>query len=157
MAARPASPLGRDLLVAPFLAAGTWDALDLAPTPPPSGMVAHDLAARVDLRAVDGVDALRQALLLRLLTPQGSLAALGHAEYGSRLHELVGAEFTDAARLLARAFVLQAVRQERRVDRVLGLTVERQDPSRPDRLRLTLVVQAAGSGDPVSLGLEIAG
>jgi phage baseplate assembly protein W len=140
--------LGRDLLVAPFLSATTWDSLDL--TTAGSG-------ANLDLQVVEGVDALRQALLLRLLTPQGSLAALGHADYGSRLHELVGSEFTEAARLLARAFVLQAVRQERRVERVLALNVERQEPSRPDSLRLTLVVQATGIADPVALGLEVAG
>jgi phage baseplate assembly protein W len=144
--------LGRDLLVAPFLSATTWDSLDLTATA--SGPVA---GGRVDLQAVEGVDALRQALLLRLLTPQGSLAALGHADYGSRLHELVGSEFTEAARLLARAFVLQAVQQERRVERVLALTVERQEPSRPDSLRLTLIVQASGIDDPVALGLEVAG
>jgi phage baseplate assembly protein W len=144
--------LGGDLLVAPFLSATTWDSLDLTPT-----ATGPDLAARIDLRAVEGVDALRQALLLRLLTPQGSLAALGHADYGSRLHELVGSEFTEAARLLARAFVLQAVRQERRVERVLTLTVERQEPSRPDSLRLTLIVQASNIADPVALGLEVAG
>jgi phage baseplate assembly protein W len=144
--------LGRDLLVAPFLSATTWDSLDLVPTAPGPGR-----SASRDLQVVEGVDALRQALLLRLLTPLGSLAALGHAEYGSRLHELVGSGFTEAARLLARAFVLQAVRQERRVERVLALNVERQEPSRPDSLRLTLVVQATGIADPVALGLEVAG
>lgn len=142
-------PLGRDLMVAPFLAATSWDALDLTPTPAGAGPV--------DLRAVAGVDALRQALLLRLLTPLGSLAALGHPAYGSRLHELVGSEFTEAARLRARAFVLQAVAQERRVESVLGLTVEKQEPSAPDSLRLTLIVRASGIDDPVALGLEVAG
>jgi phage baseplate assembly protein W len=140
--------LGRDLMVAPFLSATSWDSLDLTVT---------SAGAGVDLQAVEGIDALRQALLLRLLTPQGSLAALGHAEYGSRLHELVGSEFTEAARLLARAFVLQTVRQERRVERVLSLDVERQEPSRPDSLRLTLIVKAIGISDPVALGLEVAG
>ena len=150
MAAPPRDTLGRDLMVAPFLAATTWDALDLTPT------TSADLAAKVDLQVVAGVDALRQALLLRLLTPLGSLSALGHAEYGSRLHELIGQEFTAAARLLARAFVLQAVRQERRVERVLALTVDAQEPSRPDSLRLHLLVKAAGIDDPVALGLEVA-
>ncbi|MBR0674243.1 hypothetical protein [Neoroseomonas soli] len=152
MAAPLRDPLGRDLMVAPFLSATTWDALDLTPTPQGA-----DLAAKVDLQAVEGVDALRQALLLRLLTPLGSLAALGHPDYGSRLHELVGTEFTDAARLRARAFVLQAIAQERRVERVLALTVEKQEPSRPDSLRLSLAVQASGLADPVALGLEVAG
>lgn len=138
--------------MAPFLAATTWDALDLTPT-----SRGTDLAAKVDLQAVEGVDALRQALLLRLLTPLGSLAALGHSDYGSRLHELVGTEFTDAVRLRARVFVLQAVTQERRVESVLALTVERQEASAPDSLRLTLVVKASGIDDPVALGLEVAG
>jgi len=151
MATAPREPLGRDLMVAPFLAATSWDALDLTPTS------SADLAAKVDLQVVAGADALRQALLLRLLTPLGSLADLGHAEYGSRLHELVGTEFTEAARLLARAFVLQAVRQERRVERVLALSVQAQEPSRPDSLRLDLLVKATGIDDPVALGLEVAG
>jgi phage baseplate assembly protein W len=152
MAGRARDPLGRDLLVAPFLAATTWDALDLTQTSQGAA-----LAAKVDLQAVAGVDALRQALLLRLLTPLGSLAALGHPDYGSRLHDLVGTEFTDAARLRARAYVLQAVAQERRVEGVLALTVERQEPSRPDSLRLSLIVRATGIADPVALGLEVAG
>jgi len=151
MAAAPRDILGRDLMVAPFLAASTWDALDLTPTS------SIDPAAKVDLRVVEGVDALRQALLLRLLTPLGSLSDLGHADYGSRLHELVGTEFTDASRLLARAFVLQAVRQERRVARVLALTVDKQEASRPDSLRLNLLVRAVGAADPIALGLEVAG
>ncbi|MCC6717386.1 MAG: hypothetical protein IT555_05840 [Acetobacteraceae bacterium] len=151
MAAAPRDILGRDLMVAPFLAASTWDALDLTPTS------SIDPAAKVDLRVVEGVDALRQALLLRLLTPLGSLSDLGHADYGSRLHELVGTEFTDASRLLARAFVLQAVRQERRVAQVLALTVDKQEASRPDSLRLNLLVRAVGAADPIALGLEVAG
>lgn len=152
MAGPARDPLGRDLLVAPFLAATTWDALDLTQT-----SQGADLTAKVDLQVVAGVDALRQALLLRLLTPLGSLAALGHPDYGSRLHDLVGTEFTDAARLRARAYVLQAVAQERRVEGVLALTVERQEPSRPDSLRLSLIVRATGIADPVALGLEVAG
>lgn len=146
MAAAPLARLGRDLMVAPFLAATTWDSLDITKA-----------TEGGDLEVVAGVDALRQALLLRLLTPLGSLSALGHAGYGSRLHELVGTEFTEAARLRARAFVLQAVAQERRVARVLALTVEKQEPSRPDSLRLSLVVQAMDLADPISLGLEVSG
>ena len=43
-----------------------------------------------DLRTVDGRDNLAQAVINRLLTRQGELAALGHPRYGSRLHELIG-------------------------------------------------------------------
>lgn len=143
-----AEHLGRDLLVAPFLAASEWDALDLAPAAGAPGTPA-DLAVAV------GTDCLRQALLLRLLTPLGALGDLGHAGYGSRLHELVGQELTDTARLRARAFVLQAVAQERRVAEVLALAVEGPDPANPHLLRIALSVRAA-SGETLVLGLEVA-
>ena len=120
-------------------------------------------ALPVDTHEIVGMIAPRGAFIMEnphvdwLGAKSGSLAALGHPDYGSRLHELVGNEFTDAARLRARAFVLQAVAQERRVERVLALTVEKQEPSRPDSLRLGLVVKASGLDDPVALGLEVAG
>lgn len=153
MAATPGPEvLGTDLLVAPFLAATEWSALDLTMTDP-----GQDRSLPVDLAAAPGIDCLRQALLLRLLTPLGALAELGHAEYGSRLHQLVGAENGDAARLLARAYVLQAVRQEKRVAEVTSLVVEGPDPARPDTLRIALSVRPAAGGDLVTLGLEIGG
>jgi phage baseplate assembly protein W len=144
--------LGADLLVAPFLAATEWDALDLVSTDP-----GQDRSLPIDLAAAPGVDCLRQALLLRLLTPLGALADLGHPDYGSRLYQLVGAERNDAARLAARLYVLQAVNQERRVAEVTSLIVERPDPTRPDALRISLSVRPVGGGDPVALGLEVAG
>jgi len=144
--------LGADLLVAPFLAATEWDALDLVSTDP-----GQDRSLPIDLAAAPGVDCLRQALLLRLLTPLGALADLGHPDYGSRLYQLVGAERNDAARLAARLYVLQAVNQERRVAEVTSLIVERPDPTRPDALRISLSVRPVGGSDLVALGLEVAG
>jgi len=143
--------LGRDLLVAPLLEASEWDSLDLTQTDP-----GPDRSGPVDLAPVSGPDALRQALLLRLLTPQGALASLGHAEYGSRLHELVGTELNDTARLLARAHVLAALRQEKRAI-LLSLDIEKADPARPDALRIALSVRAVAGGDPIALGLEVSG
>ena len=153
MAAAPGPEiLGVDLLVAPFLAATEWDALDLTPTDP-----GQDRSLPVDLAAAPGVDCLRQALLLRLLTPLGALADLGHPDYGSRLYQLVGTELNDAARLAARVYVLQAVQQEKRVAEVTSLVVERPDPARPDTLRIGLSVRPVSGGDLVTLGLEVSG
>src|SRR5947209_14155752 len=58
------------------------------------------LVNRLDLQVVSGTDNLAQAVLMRLLTPRGELAALGHPEYGSRLHELVGRQNTATTRNL---------------------------------------------------------
>lgn len=143
--------LGSDLLVTPFFAADEWDTVDLTPDPP----AAAGLDEPVDLAAARGGDALRQALVLRLLTPQGSLRDLGHGRYGSRLHELIGEENTGAARLRARAYVLQALAQERRVAEVLSLEVEAPAAATPDRLRIHVRVAPAGGGDPIALGLEV--
>ena len=143
--------LGRDLLVAPFHQADDWGTLDLTPNPP--GPVTPDTP--VDLAVAGGVDCLRQALLLRLLTPLGSLRDLGHARYGSRLHELIGTPNTEQNRLRARAFVLQAVARERRVQEVLDLQVLPPTLASSDRILIHLQVRPVGGADPIALGLEV--
>ena len=70
----------------------------------------------VDLAVLSGRENLAQALILRLLTPRGSLAALGHAAYGSELHKLIGQLKTEELRNLCRAYVLDVVQQEPRVE-----------------------------------------
>ena len=113
--------LGTDLLVLAAFAASDATAADVgrrvrvAPRILPDGGVdGRDLVA--DLVTCSTRENLAQALVLRLLTPVGSLAPLGHAAYGSRLHELIGRGRNDTMRLLCRAFVLEAVAQEPRVD-----------------------------------------
>jgi phage baseplate assembly protein W len=102
-----------------------------------------------------GRENLAQALILRLLTPRGSLEALGHAAYGSRLHELIGQRKTSALRNLCRAFVLEAVAQEPRVESKAVALMFDELAERFDSFVFTLVVQPVTEGDPVSLGLEI--
>jgi phage baseplate assembly protein W len=150
-ATAPAREQERDLLLAPFYEGDDASALDVVLDPPVA--LPGDT---VDLAVAAQGNALRQAILLRLLTPQGALADLGHAEYGSRLHELIGSLATEETRRLARSFVLQAIAQERRVERVLELEVARPDQLSQDRLRIFLRVQPATRLDPVALGIEVA-
>lgn len=108
-----------------------------------------------DLDVVHGHEALAQALILRLLTPRGSLAALGHAAYGSRLHELIGRLKTSAVRDLCRAFVLEAVAQEPRVENsAVELTFEPLQ-EQPSSLVFHLVVRPVGRSDTVGLSMEL--
>lgn len=104
----------------------------------------------VDLATVGGVDNLRQALLLRFLTPVGELAALGHPRYGCRLHELIGELNNDTTRNRAKMFVLQALADEPRVAEVLSLSVTpgRADPAQMD-VRMTL--RTAREATPLNL------
>lgn len=69
------------------------------------------------------LDNLRQAIEIRLLTPRGELTALGHPEYGSRLPDLIGTPNTETTRNLAKLYVLEALKQERRIQKIVTLEV----------------------------------
>ncbi len=172
--------LGTDLRVVlgpPGMAAYDAAALDLRtkPRPPqrtaprvglrgsrpsagqPQGWSPEPAGARelTDLDTLSGRENVAQALILRLLTPKGALAELGHPNYGSRLGELIGQGKTEALRGLCRAYLLAAIREEPRVaDRPLAITF---DPSReqPWDFVVEIVVVPVAGGDPVAIGLEV--
>lgn len=83
-----------------------------------------------DLEIVFGNENISQALLLRFLTAEGEMAALGHPNYGSRLHELIGEPNTEANRNLAKLYALRAVAREPRVEKVLRATVRQRADDR---------------------------
>lgn len=106
-----------------------------------------------DLGTVSGRDNLAQAIWMRLLTPRGELAALGHPEYGSRLHELIGRPNSETTRNLAKLHVLEALRQERRVAKVVEVAVEASPGGRErDRVSLRLKVLPLGESRVLDLG-----
>lgn len=94
---------------------------------------------KLDLGSISNIDNVKQALLLRLLTPPGELAVLGHPEYGCRLFEIVGELNTDRTRNRAKMFVLQALAAEPRISRVTSVAV---DPHPTDRARIDITVEA---------------
>ncbi len=73
-----------------------------------------------DFVPLSGRDNLRQAVMMRLFTPQGELAALGHPEYGSRLPSLIGEQRTETTRNLAKLYVIEALKQERRIAKIVA-------------------------------------
>ncbi len=68
---------------------------------------------------------------MRLLTPRGELDALGHPEYGSRLHELIGRTNTDTTRNLVKLFILEALQLEPRIEPKLTVIVTPADEKPP--------------------------
>lgn len=76
-----------------------------------------------DFTLRDGKENLVQAVILRLLTPRGELTALGHADYGSRVHELIGRENAATNRNLMKLFILEALKLEPRIEKVAQLKV----------------------------------
>ena len=149
--------LGTDLAVAPFLVAHDASAMDLTiQTRPVRGQVIFGPGEVTDYKTIVGRDNLAHALLLRLLTPRGSLAALGHTEYGSRLHELIGRNKTSALRDLCRAFVLQVVAQEPRVENKVVELIFDPPAETAESFVFSLGVRPLAGDDPVILELEVA-
>jgi phage baseplate assembly protein W len=112
-----------------------------------------------DLDTVAGADNLVQALLIRFNTPLGDLASLGHPDYGSRLHELIGRSNDETTRNLVRLFTLETLRQEARVGTVDDLQVSTV-AGRPDLVMVAIKLSPIVSQTPVNLvfsvGLEVA-
>jgi phage baseplate assembly protein W len=94
---------------------------------------------KMDLRPVSEIDNIKQALLLRLLTPVGELAVLGHPDYGCRLIDLIGELNTERTRNRAKMFVLQAVSAEPRIGEIRSVQV---DPNKTDRSRIDITIDA---------------
>jgi phage baseplate assembly protein W len=90
-----------------------------------------------DLEPLKGVENLKQALLLRFLTPVGELAPLGHPDYGSRLFDLLGSPNNETNRNRAKMYVLQALKDEPRIKKVLAVSVMQ---NRSERTRLDIEV-----------------
>ncbi|CAD5366030.1 Phage baseplate assembly protein W [Rubrivivax sp. A210] len=136
--------LGRDLLLDYRSSSGFWEDADL------------DTVRRGGVRDIalaDGLADFEQALANRLKTRKGELAPLGHPDYGSRHHELIGEPNVDRTRHLIKLYVLQALRDEPRIERVLAVDVaaDHQPPRETVRITLSLRVQAVSQ--PLNLVL----
>jgi len=149
--------LGTDLAVVPNLVAHDAAEVDLVLRPCAVPRPRPGEAREVfDLAVIRERENLAQALILRLLTPVGSLAQLGHAAYGSRLHELIGQRKTEPLRNLCRAYVLEAIAQEPRVEpKAIDLQF---DPLAEtiDSFRFTVAVQPVAGGEAIAVTLEVA-
>ncbi len=101
-----------------------------------------------DLVAASGVETVTQAIIHRLKTCYGEMAPLGHPDYGSRHHQLIGHPNTEHNRRLVKLYILQALAKEPRIEKIVRAQIRydrRLDPSRVDIL---LDIQL-GMVDPV--------
>jgi len=106
--------------------------------------------AQVDLKTLSGVKDLQQSLLLRFLTRVGELEILGHPNYGSRLHELIGELNSETNRNRAKLFVLQSISGEPRIEKVLSIAVT-QNSSDPNRVDIDMSLKAIDFDTPFNL------
>ena len=137
--------LGRDILLSWSGPSGDFTDSDLATGSRPglSGAV-------VDLAVAAEVPQAVQFLVNRLSTRRGELASLGHPDYGSRHHELIGEPNTERTRNLVKLYVLEALRQEPRIAKVLRCVVRTVDRER-DIVRVELTIRLIEKDEPLNL------
>ena len=103
-----------------------------------------------DVKTLTGTDNLKQALLLRFLTPMGEMAILGHSTYGSRLSELIGELNNQTTRNRAKMYTLQALAEETRVAEVLKVNVTTAR-SNPNQINIDVSLRATREGTLLNL------
>src|SRR5262245_40677279 len=104
--------MGRDLALSYNGPYGWWEDADLDITLPSRANGPTDIAV------ADGVRAATQLFVIRLKTHRGELAPLGHPEYGSRHHELVGQPNVERTRALVKLHMLECLSHEPRITKV---------------------------------------
>ena len=104
-----------------------------------------------DFATRNGKENLIQAVIMRLLTPRGELTALGHSQYGARVHELIGRENNRSTHNLLKLYILDALQHEPRIEKVLELLVTPTVGSR-SAADILLRVQPVGVSDLVQIG-----
>src|SRR5262249_50300314 len=101
---------------------------------------------------------LAQAIVNRLLTRRGELAQLGHPNYGSRLHVLVGELNNTRTRGLAELYIRDSLAQEPRIQ--AGTPIAFSPPGRGlerEMLYVSVTVQPTGGGDDLTLIIPLQG
>lgn len=103
-----------------------------------------------DLDTVLDEDNLAQAIIARLTTEEGELYDVGHADYGSRLHELIGEPNNERTRERIRSMVLDCLAQEPRIKEVVSIDA-RANPHDHHRVDIEITVIPIGSGTFVTV------
>lgn len=116
------------------------------------GAVDLDLSAG-DLARVEGLDNLRQALQLRLLSDEGALTELGHPRWGSRLSELIGRPADRANVELLRRYTRRALMAEGRVKDVLSVQATAR-ADLPGVVEIVATVEAV-TGETLTVGAAV--
>jgi phage baseplate assembly protein W len=138
--------LGADLALSWASTAGAWEDADLIPS-----FTAGRTPRRKDIAIASEIASAEQLLVNRLKTQKGELAALGHPEYGSRHHELIGQPNVDRTRNLIKLYILEALSHEPRIAKILSCRVwAPHDPPR-DQVRIELVVLLLEEDNPLNL------
>jgi phage baseplate assembly protein W len=138
--------LGKDLKALYRVTDGRHEDLDYSRIPMTrSGKLEQDLAPVAD------VDNAVQAIIHRIKTARGELGDLGHPEYGSRHHELIGEPNSERNRNLVKLYILQALALEPRIEKILSAGIVYDRAVKPDQVEIDLTLTFIGTQVPVNL------
>lgn len=109
------------------------------------------------LRLTSGYDNLSQAILNRLFTRKGELKGLGHPDYGSRLHTLIGEPNSRRTRAFAELYIRECLEEESRIREIQQIVVKEQDRNSPyrDRLEITIAVLPVKDDEPIIVTMSM--
>jgi len=99
---------------------------------------------RGDLDIVADEDDLAQAIIARLTTEQGELEDIGHADYGSRLSDLIGEVNNETTKERIKGLVRDCLAQELRIKEVASINVS-SSPHDRARVDIEITVLPVGS------------
>lgn len=127
--------------------AGPYTRIDL------QAKLIKDISPRVtDIGLIDGKANLIQSLILRLKTEKGELSGLGHPNYGSQHHRLIGEPNTENNRNLIKIYVLECLKQEPRIEKILKISVNiGQGRENRDKVNIDISIKIKNHSDPLSL------
>ena len=104
-----------------------------------------------DIARVTGIKNIKkQSLINRIMTHKGELKELGHPEYGSRHHELMGEPNTESNRNLIKFHILECLSHEPRIERILKAYVKADTDNR-NLVRVYLEIKIIGVSSPINL------
>ena len=107
-----------------------------------------------DLAVARGNGNIMQALAMRLRVRRGELARLGWADYGSRLHELIGEPNNTRTHVKLMAFARAAIEQDPRVREVASVETQVIQGER-DVVRLLMEISLIDVPDPLNLVFDV--
>jgi phage baseplate assembly protein W len=110
-----------------------------------------DLCSRKgDLSTITDEDNLAQAIICRLATEEGELYDIGHADYGSMLHDVIGEVNNELTRKKIRIIVEDCLFEEPRVEKVVSVNFL-SDPTDHHKVNIELTVLPRKSKQTLTL------
>jgi phage baseplate assembly protein W len=142
---QPTEILGRDLLAIYRVTDGRYEDLDFDSETTKSRVQLRDLMV------AEGISNGVQAVIHRIKTVKGELDDLGHPEYGSRHHELIGQPNSENNRNLVKLYILQALAYEARIEKIHRADIIFDRQRAPDRVDIALTFSFIGEPAPQNL------